>query len=303
MVETDSIDLSRLPVPDAVISPDPEAIFSLWLARLRQLDPEFDALVESDPAYKQGEVFAYLGGIFYQRTNDAVRAVLLASAGGADLDQLGANYDVERMLVKPGNPDAVPPVEPEYESDDAFRHRIQLSWARLSTAGAGHAYRFFASSAHPDVLDVGCYGPETHNRAGEVWVYVLSRTETGEPSDEVLAAVTQSLSADEVRPLTDKVTVNPAQMIDFAVDADIVMPYGPDNTVIMDKAAAALDAYLASVRRVGAVVARSGIDRALHQDGVVKVVLRSPAADMSMQMGQAPRWTNITLNKVLTTDE
>ena len=298
MTETDRIDLSLLPVPDAVTSPDPEVIFSLWLARVRQLDPAFDALVESDPAYKQGEAFAYLGGIFHQRTNDAVRAVLLASAGGADLDQIGANYDVARLLVTPGNPDAIPPIEAVYESDDAFRHRIQLSWSRLSTAGAGHAYRFYAASAHPDVLDIGCYGPETHSKPGEVWVYVLSRAPDGIPSQEVLEAVSQALNAEEVRPLTDKVTVSAAEMVDFVVDADIVVPYGPDDALIMEKAAAALDAYLNSVRLVGGVVARSGIDRALHQDGAVRVILRSPASDLQMQMGQAPRWTDIKLSKV-----
>lgn len=115
--------------------------------------------------------------------------------------------------------------------------------------------------------------------------------------------LTAALSADEVRPLTDKVTVMAADIVPFTVDADIVMPSGPDNGVIMDSAAAALDVYLNSVRRVGSVVARSGIDRALHQDGVVRVVLRAPAADMTMQRGQAPHCTAINLNRVLTSDE
>lgn len=55
----DVINLSELAVPDAIVVPDAATIFSRWLARLRALDPTFDALVESDPTYKQGEVNAY----------------------------------------------------------------------------------------------------------------------------------------------------------------------------------------------------------------------------------------------------
>ncbi|MBY7256874.1 baseplate assembly protein, partial [Escherichia coli] len=84
----DVINLSDLPVPDAIVVPDAAVIFGAWLARLRELDPEFDALVESDPAYKQGEVTAFQLTLAFQRVNDAVRAVFLASAQKADLDQI-----------------------------------------------------------------------------------------------------------------------------------------------------------------------------------------------------------------------
>ncbi|MFN1233522.1 baseplate assembly protein, partial [Enterobacter hormaechei] len=68
----------------------------------------------------------------FQRVNDAVRAVFLASARGADLDQLGAAFNVSRLVINTGDPDAVPPVDPVCEDDDAFRERIQLSWAQLN---------------------------------------------------------------------------------------------------------------------------------------------------------------------------
>lgn len=45
----DVINLSALAVPDAIVVPDAADIFTRWLARLRELDTEFDALVESDP--------------------------------------------------------------------------------------------------------------------------------------------------------------------------------------------------------------------------------------------------------------
>ncbi|EFN7977805.1 baseplate assembly protein, partial [Escherichia coli] len=51
------------------------------------------------------------------------------------------------------------------------------------------------------------------------------------------------------------------------------------------------------------IAACSGIDRALHQSGVITVNLKSPRADVVTQMGQAPWCRTLTLNKVENTDE
>lgn len=133
---------------------------------------------------------AYQLTLAFQRVNDAVRAVFLASAKEADLDQIGAAFNVKRQVIKPGDPLAIPPVEPELEDDAAFRERIQLSWAQLNTAGARNAYRFHAKSADTDVLDADAYGPETHNRPGYVDVYVLSRTGMGQRDSPCLIRLT-----------------------------------------------------------------------------------------------------------------
>ncbi|EHC2668751.1 baseplate assembly protein, partial [Escherichia coli] len=224
----DVINLSDLPVPDAIVVPDAAVIFGAWLARLRELDPEFDALVESDPTYKQGEVTAFQLTLAFQRVNDAVRAVFLASAQNADLDQIGAAFNVGRMVIVPANPDAVPPTDAVMEEDEAFRERIQLSWSQLNTAGARNAYRFHARSADEDVLDADAYGPEEHGRAGEVDVYVLSREGNGTASKALLDAVSARLNADEIRPLTDFVTVKSAIINDYSVTAELEIPDGPD---------------------------------------------------------------------------
>ncbi|MFB5044706.1 baseplate J/gp47 family protein, partial [Enterobacter hormaechei subsp. xiangfangensis] len=239
----DVINLSALAVPDAIVVPDAADIFTRWLARLRELDPEFDALVESDPAYKQGEINAYQLTLAFQRVNDAVRAVFLASARGADLDQLGAAFNVSRLVINTGDPDAVPPVDPVYEDDDAFRERIQLSWAQLNTAGARNAYRFHAKSADNDVLDADAYGPETHNRPGEVDVYVLSRTGNGQAGLILIETVMNTLSADEVRPLTDFVSVKSASIASYTVKAELEIPDGPDAQTVLENAICTLTSY------------------------------------------------------------
>ncbi|CAD6040077.1 baseplate assembly protein [Escherichia coli] len=289
------IDMSTLPVPDVVQIPDTEAIFSQWLAKVRELDPEFDALVESEPAYKQGEAGAYRVALLMQRVNDSARAVLLASAMKTDLDQLGANFNVRRMVITPAQPEAIPPVEAVYEDDDAFRERIQLSWSQLNTAGARSAYRFHAKSAAADVLDAEAYGPETHGRPGCVDVYVLSREGDGTASQELLESVNTALNADEIRPLTDYVSVQSALLTRFNVVAELVIDDGPDAATVRDNAVAVLRNYLSLMHRINRGVPLSGIYHALHNDGVSRVELHEPAADIPGATGTAPYCENISV--------
>ena len=293
----DVINLSALAVPDAIVVPDAADIFTRWLARLRELDPVFDALVESDPAFKQGEINAYQLALAFQRVNDAVRAVFLASARGADLDQIGAGFNVSRLVINPGDPDAVPPVDPVYEDDDAFRERIQLSWAQLNTAGARNAYRFHAKSADNDVLDADAYGPETHNRPGEVDVYVLSRTGNGEASPSMTEKVMSELSADEVRPLTDYVSVKSATIVSYAVTAELDIPDGPDAQTVLEHAISTLTSYTRLSHRINGLVPLSAIYAALQQPGVTRVRLISPVADLEAAAGQAPWCSAINVTR------
>ncbi len=293
----DVINLSDLPVPDAIVVPDAAVIFGAWLARLRELDPEFDALVESDPTYKQGEVTAFQLTLAFQRVNDAVRAVFLASAQNADLDQIGAAFNVERMVVVPANPDAVPPTDAIMEEDDAFRERIQLSWSQLNTAGARNAYRFHARSADEDVLDADAYGPEEHGRAGEVDVYVLSREENGTASEALLDAVSARLNADEIRPLTDFVTVKSAIINDYTVTAELEIPDGPDAGEVLENAKNTLMSYTRLANRINGMVPLSAIYAALQQTGVARVILSSPRADIEPATGTAPRCAAVNVTR------
>ena len=294
---SDVINLSALAVPEAIGVPDAAEIFTRWLARLRELDPVFDALVESDPAFKQGEINAYQLALAFQRVNDAVRAVFLASARGADLDQIGAGFNVSRLVINPGDPNAVPPVDPVYEDDDAFRERIQLSWAQLNTAGARNAYRFYAKSADNDVLDADAYGPETHNRPGEVDVYVLSRTGNGEASPSLTEKVMSELSADEVRPLTDYVSVKSATIVSYAVTAELDIPDGPDAQTVLEHAISTLTSYTRLSHRINGLVPLSAIYAALQQPGVTRVRLISPVADLEAAAGQAPWCSAINVTR------
>ena len=60
-MSTNTIDLSTLPAPSVVEPLSYESIFSAALTSLQARDAAFTALVESDPAYKLLQEFAYQG--------------------------------------------------------------------------------------------------------------------------------------------------------------------------------------------------------------------------------------------------
>lgn len=286
-----AIDLSRIAPPDIVEAISFEAVLAAMLADLQARAPEFTALVESDPAYKILEVAAYRETLIRQRVNEGARAVMLAYAGGADLENLAALFGVSRLLISAGDPDAVPPVPIVYESDAELRRRTQLSLEGFSTAGPRGAYIFHALSADADVLDANATSPA----AGDVLVTVLSRTGSGAAGSGLLAAVDAALTDDDVRPLTDHVVVASASIVNYAITATLYFYDGPDHAVVLASAQAAAAAYAAAQHRIGRDVTLSGVYAALHQPGVQRVELASPSANVVIGDTQAAWCTAITL--------
>lgn len=284
-----AVDLSRLPAPAVVEQLDFEVILAEALAHLRQLDPQFDALTESDPAYKILQVCCYRELLVRQRSNEASRAVLLAYALGADLDQLGALVGVGRLQLDPGDP--VLGIAPTMESDTELRRRIQLAPEGFSVAGPEGAYIFHALSADPSVLDASATSPAP----GDVVVTVLARDGDGTAPQTLLDAVAAALSADNVRPLTDQVTVQAAQIVLYEVVATVYTYAGPDSALVLAESQRKLVAYIEEAHRLGRDVPRSGIFSVLHSEGVQRVELVSPAADIVIDRTQAPHCTSITI--------
>lgn len=293
-----TIDLSNLPAPSVVETLDFETIFVEMLTDLQSRDTGFTALVESDPAYKILEVCAYRELLIRQRVNDASRAVMLAYALGSDLDQVGSLFGVQRLVITPADTEAVPPVAEVLESDTDFRRRIQLSLEGFSTAGPEGAYIFHALAADGDVLDISATSPSP----GNVTINVLSRTGSGTASSGLRATVSAALNADSVRPLTDNVTVQSATIVNYAVAATIYTYPGPDSSVVLTKAQAALADYIESVHRIGRDVTLSGIYAALHQPGVQRVNLTNPTANVTISTSQASYCTGTTIT-IAGTDE
>lgn len=280
------INLELLPFPGIVEVLDFEEIRDAMLTDLQARDPAFSAILPSDPAYKVIEVCAYREMLIRQRVNDATQGVMLAYATGSDLDQIGANFEVLRLEVDPGDPEAIPPVAPTMESDEDYRRRVQMAFEGITTAGSFGSYEFHSLSADGQVKDVGIQGPPDV-LPGNVLVSVLSRTGNGTADSALITKVANALNAAEVRPLTDYVTVQSANIQVYSIQASIKVYNGPDAQTVLDTALANAKEYVTQQHKVGRDIIRSGIFAALHVAGVHSVTLTLPAADIVCDATQA----------------
>lgn len=292
MSRYDAIDLSRLPPPAVVEALDAEAILVELKATLSAAWPTWSADLESDPVNKLLEILAYREVLLRQRVNDASRAVLLATATGTDLDHLAALFHVARQVVTPGDPEAIPPVPPVYETDDRLRARVRLAMEGLSVAGPEGAYVFHALSADARVSDVAVTSPSP----GEVVVTVLSAEGDGVPAADLLAAVETALTDEDVRPLTDAVTIQAGTKIEYQVSAVLDLYQGPDAAVVRQVAEDSLAAFVVGQRRLGEPVTIDGLHKALRVDGVRKVTLTAPTAAIEPAADHYAHCTAITVS-------
>ena len=100
----------------------------------------------------------------------------------------------ENVTITTGGADA--------ENDADYAERIRLAPNSFSVAGPKKAYIFHAKSVSSAVIDVSVVSPTP----GEVEVYPL--LEGGAlPSEEVLEQIEAHLSSEDIRPLTDHVSV------------------------------------------------------------------------------------------------
>lgn len=293
-----AVNLSEIPAPEVVETIDYEVILSELTADAITRAPELaEALaLESEPVTKALEEAAYRETVIRARVNDAARAVMLAFAPGADLRHLGALFGVAAEVIQEADPEADPPVEEILESDARLRARIQLAPEAYTVAGSRGAYTWHALAADAHVKDVYVWAPEPEgDLVGEVRVVLLSDETDGTPSAETLNAVTAALTAEAVRPLTDRVYVQAATIVEYAVVADITTYEGPDSAVVMAAAEASVAAKVAELHALGHDVTRSALFAALHVAGVQNVVMTDPAADVAIDADEAGYCTIITL--------
>jgi len=260
-----AIELSRLPAPQVVETLSYETIKADFLALFQQLMADaglaFDALVESDPVMKLIEAAAFREMLLRQDFNERAVSMLIAKATGANLENLAAFYGVVRLVG---------------EDDDRLRRRVLLAPDAFTVAGPEAAYVFHALSADVTIADAVATSPAP----GEVLVSLLSETGDGTASPAQIAAVAAVLDNDEVRPLTDHVSVASAARVDFQIDAMLTIAGGPDPAIVLATASADLESYKDQRRRIGRIVARAGLIGALQVEGVENTSLSLPAADV-----------------------
>ena len=267
-----AINLSGLTPPDVIETLDYEAIVREMRDDLVARFPDIAGVIdlESEPARKLIEAFAYREMLLRARINDAARSVLLASSYGSNLDHLAALFATQRMQVEDDTGVLV------LEDDDRLRRRVQLAPEAFSVAGPEGAYVYHALTAAPWARDATAI----MTTPGRVRVTMLR-----EGSDPVSSlgeheAVRMSLIDNDVRPLTDMVEVLRPRVQRTDITAKLTLYPGPDGNVVRDRALSALSDWVETNRMLGMNLRRSAIFSKLHVEGVHSVDLASPAQDL-----------------------
>jgi len=284
-----TIDLTAIDPPDLVDTLDFEDIYQDLVAHYKDIYPDWSAALESDPVVKLLELSSYREVRFRARVNDAARAVMLAFATGADLEHLAVLFDVERLTVTPADPENN--IEAVKERDEDLRARTQLAPQGYSVAGPEVAYIKHARDADGRVLSASVVSPAPC----EIVVTILSRIGDGSADDDLIKIVTRALSSDDVRPLTDKVTVQGAQILRYAIRATLRFFSGPDRVVALAEANKRAQQYADDMHKLGMEVTDDGLYAAIRVAGVQKVILETPLGGIPVTKQQATYCTHIEL--------
>lgn len=285
-----TIDLSQLPAPDVVEALEYESLLAERKATLISLYPadQQEAIartlaLESDPIVKLLQENAYRELMLRQRVNEAARAVMVAFATGSDLDQLGANVDTPRLVITPADDTTLPPTPAVMESDSEYRVRLPQAFEGISVAGPSGAYEYHGRAADGRVADVKAISPSP----ACVTISVLSREGNGAASVDLLSVVTRALNDENVRPVGDRVTVQSANIVKYTIEAVLYLYPGPEAAPIQAAAEAKLKRYITAQHRLGRDIRLSAIYAALHVEGVQRVELKKPLADIVLNNTQA----------------
>lgn len=135
----------------------------------------------------------------------------------------------------------------DQENDTELRERIKLAPGAFSNAGSRGAYEYFAKSAHPSIIDVAVIGPPTI-APGQVNIYPLM-VDGEETPTPVLDAVYAACNADNVRPLTDTVTVLTPVRIRYTLAVVLTLYANADATDTQALVQTAVDAFILAKRQ------------------------------------------------------
>lgn len=299
------VDLSKLDAPKVLEDLDFESLLADRKAEFIALFPQDERAfwqarlnLESEPITKLLQEVVYLQLMERNRINNAAKATMLAYASGSDLNVIAANYNVKRQVIQEANNNVTPKIPEILEDDTSLRLRTQLAFEGLSVAGPRSAYIFHALSAHPDVADVSVVSPQPAN----VTVTILNRNGQGEADENLLNVVRAKLNDDDIRPIGDRVIVQSAVIQSYEIRAKLHLYRGPEYEPIKAAALKKLTAYTEEKHRLGRDISLSGIYAALHLEGVQRVELISPTADIVLPSSKSAYCTAINL-EIMTSDD
>ena len=160
-------------------------------------------------------------------------------------------------------------------TDDEYYDLMRSSQDAYSTAGPKGGYIYIAKQVSTEIADVVANTPS----AGKVALYILMDDGTIAQT-ETKNAVLTACSADTVRPLTDQVTVQDPQTIEYDITFTYYIPSDASVSSMEIEAAVnvAVQKYVAwQCAKLGRDINPSYLIGLLMQTGIKRVELTSPA--------------------------
>lgn len=183
-------------------------------------------------------------------------------------------------------------------TDEEFYQLMRQSMDAYSCAGARGSYEYFAKKASTEIGDVIANSPTP----GVVKLYVLMNDGTPAAS-EIKAAVLAQCSADEVRPLTDKVQVEDPEQVTYTISFTYYTQTGTSQSAaaIQEAVNNAVQKYIAwQSAKLGRDINPSMLIGFLMQTGIKRVALTSPTFTVLQDDGKtAPQVAKLSGNPTI----
>lgn len=150
------------------------------------------------------------------------------------------------------------------EEDETYRERIRLYGLASVTTGPSEQYESKAKSVSSEILDAKA----VNTSPGNVGVYLILQSNTGAAA--ILQAVTDALSAANVRPLTDTVAVNEAEEATYTLNVAYEAPEGSDITAALSSAVGEYKKWQDNT--IGRAFNPDRLMAAMYQAGATRVI-------------------------------
>lgn len=163
----------------------------------------------------------------------------------------------------------------DLEDDTSLAERTYLAPSGYSTAGPQDAYTYWAKTYN---TDIGSVRPVSLQEAGKAEIYILMRDGTL-PGEEVITGLQEFLRDEEVRPMTDLVTVMApgVKTYDLELTYYIARSNKAQATAIQGRVDAAIAEYNTwQTTEIGRDINPSELIRRIKEAGAKRPIIASP---------------------------
>ena len=175
------------------------------------------------------------------------------------------------------------------EDIERFRGRIMAAPEKFTTAGSEDAYRERVKDVHQSIVDVAVLSPQ------EGRVVLVPLLDTGLPGADMLVLIEAGTSGKRVRPLTDKVSVALPEVVDYTIEAALILYKTADAESVLSAAQDAARKWADDrAAGLGRDIVPVQFEAAIKVPGVYDIVRSSPDK-IVIEEHQWARCTSITI--------